>query len=106
MVYSNTRSVFTALLWVLAVLMALPAAGFGQTFRGGINGTVTDHSGAVVPGATVEATDAATNSSHKTISSSAGEFSFQDLMLGGYSVSVAASGFKAAKLSAVTARAG
>jgi len=106
MVYSNTRSVFAAWLLALAVLVALPATAFGQTFRGGINGTVTDQSGAVVPGATVEATDAATNSSHKTISSSAGEFSFQDLPLGVYSVSVEASGVKPEKISGVTVTAG
>ena len=47
--HRQTRSVFTALLLVLAVLFALPTKSFGQTFRGGINGTVTDQSGAVVP---------------------------------------------------------
>jgi len=101
MAYSNTRSVFTALLLAIAVLVVLPATVLGQTFRGGINGSVTDQSGAVVPGASVEATDTATNSAHKTISSSAGEYSFQDLPLGVYTVSVTASGFKSEKISAV-----
>jgi hypothetical protein len=94
------------MLLALAVLIALPATSFGQTFRGGINGTVTDQSGAVVPGASVEATETATNTSHKTISSSAGEFSFQDLPLGGYTVSVVVSGFKSEKVSAVPVTAG
>jgi hypothetical protein len=106
MVYSNTRSVFAAWLLALAVLVALPATALGQTFRGGINGSVTDQSGAVVAGATVEATDTATNTSHKTISSSAGEFSFQDLPLGGYTISVTAAGFKSEKISAVPVTAG
>jgi len=104
MMYRATRSVFTALL--LAALIVLPATVFGQTFRGGINGTVTDQSNAVVPGASVEATDAATGGSHKTISSSAGEFSFQDLPLGSYSILVSGSGFKAEKISGVTVTAG
>jgi hypothetical protein len=102
----RTRSVFTAMLLVLAVLFALPTTSFGQTFRGGINGSVTDQSGAVVPGATVEATETATNASHKTISSSAGEFSFQDLPLGAYEISVTATGFKAEKISGVKVTAG
>jgi len=106
MSYSNTRSVFPAMLLALAVLIALPATAFGQTFRGGINGTVTDQSGAVVPGASVEATDTATNSAHKTISSSAGEYSFQDLPLGTYTVTVSATGFKGEKISAVPVTAG
>ena len=101
-----TRSAFSALFLALAVLVALPATSLGQTFRGGINGTVTDQSGAVVPGATVEATETATNSAHKTISSSAGEFSFQDLPLGAYGISVMATGFKAEKISGVTVTAG
>lgn len=101
-----TRSVFKALLLALAVLFVLPAIGFGQTFRGGINGIVTDQSGAVVPGASVDAVDAATGGSHKTISSSAGEFSFEDLPLGAYTVSVEATGFKPEKVSAVPVTAG
>ena len=106
MTYRITRSVFTALLLAMAVLIALPGSSFGQTFRGGINGTVTDQSGAVVPGATVEATDTATNSSHKTVSSSAGEFSFQDLPLGAYTISITAGGFKSEKITAVPVTAG
>jgi len=106
MVYRATRSVFTALLLAIAMLAVLPMTAIGQTFRGGINGTVTDQSGAVVPGAPVEATDTATNSSHKTISSSAGEYSFQDLPLGAYTVAVSASGFKGEKISAVPVTAG
>ena len=105
MTHRATRSVFTAVLAVL-VLIALPVSGLGQTFRGGINGTVTDQSGAVVPGATVEALATATDVSHKTITSSAGEFSFQDMPLGAYTVSVAATGFKPEKVSGVTVTAG
>ncbi len=99
-----TRVVFTAMLLALAVLLALP--GMGQTFRGGINGTVTDQSGAVVPGATVEATDTATNTSHKTVSSSAGEYTFQDLPLGSYTVSVSATGFRSTAVTKVPVTAG
>src|SRR5271157_3063092 len=101
MVYRNARPVFTALLLALAVLFVLPAASVGQTFRGGINGSVTDQSGAVVPGAFVDAVDTATNASHKTVSSSAGEYSFQDLPLGAYTVTVTASGFKSSVVSNV-----
>ena len=71
----NTRSVFSAAALLLALALALPFGAFSQTFRGGINGTVTDQTGAVVPGAAVEAEEAATNTIHKTISSSAGEYS-------------------------------
>jgi len=106
MAYRLTRSVFSALLLVLAVLIALPATGFGQTFRGGISGTVTDQSGAVVAGAQVAATETATNITYKTVSSSAGEFVFANLPLGSYTISVAASGFKGEKVDKVPVTAG
>jgi hypothetical protein len=50
MAYRLTRSVSTLVLLALAIFVALPASLSGQTFRGGISGTVTDQSGAVVPG--------------------------------------------------------
>ena len=77
-----------------------------QTFLGAINGTVTDQTGAAVPGATVEAVETATNASHKSISSSAGEFAFPDLPVGSYTVSVSASGFKPIKVDKVPVGAG
>ena len=81
-----TRGVFIVLLLVVAVVTAAPVATFAQTFRGGINGSVTDPSGAVVPGAAVEAVDAATGVSHKTITTTDGVYVFQDLPLGAYTV--------------------
>jgi hypothetical protein len=77
-----------------------------QTFRGSINGVVTDQSGAVVASAQVEATDVATGIAHTTITSSGGEFSFQDLPLGSYSVSATASGFQKIKVDKVPVTAG
>ena len=77
-----------------------------QTFRGGINGTVTDQSGAVVPAAQVEATDTATGVAHTTITSSGGEFSFQDLQLGTYTVSATAAGFQKVEVEKVPVSAG
>jgi hypothetical protein len=90
------------MLLALAVLIALPSACFGQTFRGGIGGTVTDQSGAVVPGALITAVETATNTSYKAVSSSAGEFAFSNLPLGDYSVTIAASGFSTQKVNKVT----
>src|ERR1035437_6218102 len=101
-----TRRVSVVLFLAFALLIVFPGASFGQTFRGGINGVVSDQSGAVIPGATVEAADSATGVSHKTISSSAGEFIFQDLPLGTYTVKVTASGFQSTAVSKVPVTAG
>ncbi|MGA2807560.1 MAG: carboxypeptidase-like regulatory domain-containing protein [Terracidiphilus sp.] len=102
--HRSSRSVFTAVL--LALLFALSVSGFAQTFRGGISGSVTDQSGAVVPGAQVVAVETATNTSYKAISSSAGEFAFSNLPVGDYTVTASAGGFATEKVNKVTVSAG
>ena len=100
---------FSALRSVVQVfsLLLLPAAFLhAQTFRGGINGTVTDPAGAALPGAQILAVEESTQVSHSTISSSAGEFTFQDLPLGPYTVTVAVSGFESLKYDHVPVTAG
>jgi len=92
---------------VLAVaVLFFPLSTYAQTFRGAINGTVTDPSGAVVPGAAVEAVQAGTGVSLKTVSSSGGEFVFRDLPVGSYEITVTASGFKVEKIASVPVSAG
>jgi len=91
-------------IFLLFVLIAWGA--YGQTFRGAINGTVNDPSGAAVSGATVVATDVATNIAHNTVATSGGEFSFQDLPTGTYSVTVTAAGFEKTTVSKVEVSAG
>jgi hypothetical protein len=89
------------------LLLTLGAASLhAQTFRGGINGTVTDQSGAAVPGAIVETVNDGTGVSYKAISSSGGEFVFQDLPLATYTVNVTASGFETEKIQGVPVSAG
>ncbi len=80
---------------VLAILVVLSLAvtANAQTFRGAINGTVTDPSGAVVPNAQVKATENSTGIDHTTVTTSDGAFAFQDIPLGFYKVTVTASGF-------------
>jgi hypothetical protein len=80
---------------VLAVLAVLfLAVGVNaQTFRGAINGTVSDPSGASVPNAAVKATENSTGIDHNTTTTSDGAFSFQDIPLGFYKVTVTAAGF-------------
>jgi Carboxypeptidase regulatory-like domain/TonB dependent receptor len=106
MKFRSLRSILSVAAVLLALAISLPFGARAQTFRGAINGTVTDPSGAAVPGATVEAVETATNASHKTISSSAGEFAFPDLELGSYTITVTASGFKPEKIDKVPVSAG
>jgi hypothetical protein len=80
-------------LFIIVLLFSLGYSAKAQTYRGAINGTVTDPSGAVIPDVEVKATDKATAITHTTRTTSDGEFAFQDLSIGTYSVSVAAPGF-------------
>ena len=104
MSYRLTRGV--SKLAVLLLLLILPVASFAQVFRGGINGTITDQSGAAVSAALVEAVESATNASYKTVSSSAGEFAFANLPLGSYNITVKAEKFRTIKVDKIPVTAG
>lgn len=96
--------------WViyLAVVCAALAIGpFGnqleaQTFFGSVVGTVTDNSGAVLPGATVTVTDVGTNESRSQKSNSAGAYQFVNLVPATYKLAVEAPGFKSFLYTPVT----
>src|SRR5256885_2636767 len=77
----------------VAILLTLGVTVNAQTFRGAINGTVRDPSGGVVPNAQVKATESATGIDHTPVTTSEGQFAFQDIPLGLYKVSVTAPGF-------------
>jgi Carboxypeptidase regulatory-like domain len=77
----------------LLILFAAVAPVYSQTFRGAINGTVTDPSGSAVQNAQVKATESATNIDHTTVTTSDGVFAFQDMPLGFYKVTVTSPGF-------------
>ena len=68
-------------------------ATFGQAGRGGIRGTVTDPSGAVVPGAKVVLLDPATGATQHTATSAAGLYSFISLNPSVYQVTASQKGF-------------
>src|ERR1700730_12776543 len=78
---------------IVVVLFSLAFSAAAQTYRGAINGTVTDPSGAVIPDAEVKARNKATQITASTTSTSDGQFAFQDLPVGSYVVVITASGF-------------
>ena len=94
------------LVMAFLVVLSLAVGVNAQTFRGAINGTVTDPSGAVVPNAAVKATESNTGIDHNTVTTSEGVFSLQDIPLGFYKVSVTASGFPAYTVDKVDVTAG
>ncbi len=92
----------------LAISICLQLAGLAhtQTFRGGVNGSVTDTSGASVAEAELRATNSATGLVYTTLSSSTGGFSLQDLPLGDYTIEVSKPGFQKLRVDVVHVSAG
>jgi hypothetical protein len=84
----------TLLAFGLAVLAAFGAGiAFGQGTSGSITGTVTDPTGAVVPGATVTIANPVSGYQRTATSNSAGQFQFFNVPFNPYQVTVAAGGF-------------
>jgi hypothetical protein len=77
---------------ICLALAFLPA--MAQTTTGSIVGSVTDNSGAVVPGAAIVVLNTDTGSTNKTATDSSGNYVVTPLPVGHYSVTVEAKGFK------------
>jgi hypothetical protein len=84
-----------AWLAVLVVAMMAPLGAKAQlSGKGQISGTVVDKTGAVISGATIAATNTATDITTTTSTTSAGDFNFPNLDPGVYTVITSAAGFQ------------
>lgn len=101
----NNRLRLLALFSAAAVFAALCLGQFAyaQAISGDIVGTVTDSSGAVVPGARLAAVNAATGVSNATTTNDHGDFHFVNLPIGKYNVIVTQSGFADTRVENVAA---
>src|SRR5687767_11155373 len=81
----------------LAMLLAAAAPAAAQDFRGRINGTVTDNTGAVLPGVTVTATSPALIQPQVQVSGTDGSYRFLALPPGVYDVMFELAGFQGVK---------
>ena len=88
------RFVVLALLVVLSSLLSLSPSARAQAVYGSIFGTVTDPSGAAVPGAKVTVTDLAKGTSDTATTNDTGNYSVTHLIPDTYSVRVESQGFK------------
>ncbi|HZO54198.1 MAG TPA: TonB-dependent receptor [Bryobacteraceae bacterium] len=86
----------------LLFLVTIP--GFAQYGTGIILGTVTDPTGAIIPGAKVIAKDNSTNVEREVTTDESGNYQFNALAAGVYTVTVSAPSFKAATVRNVTLR--
>src|SRR5690348_9101038 len=99
------RSLLKVLCLVLVLSFgALQQKAWAQGAVGTLNGTVMDPSGAVVPGATVIATNTSTGVASKTTTTSAGAYTLPYLPYGTYSIKASAPGFQTAESSNIILR--
>ena len=78
----------------LVMVFAIAVPAFAQRTTGTLRGIVQDPQTAVIAGATVTATNDATNVSNNTVTTSAGTFDFPSVLPGIYTVKVEAKGFR------------
>src|SRR5688572_8648223 len=93
-----------------AILLAVglflsPVTTFAQTGPASLTGIVTDQSGAAVPGATVTATNQATNVAYTALSNEAGNYTITSLPVGSYVVKAELASFKTAATKPIQAEA-
>ncbi|MFT4112789.1 carboxypeptidase regulatory-like domain-containing protein [Silvibacterium sp.] len=67
---------------------------FAQVDQGGVSGTITDQTGAVIPGATITLTNTDNGLSLTQKSNGSGQYNFTPVKVGNYSLKVSADGFE------------
>ena len=88
----------------VAVLLLFTGLLYGQSITGTIVGTITDSSGAPIPGANVQIKNQDTHSTRSLTTNGQGDYAATLLPPGNYAVSVQHQGFKPSELSGVEVR--
>ena len=99
----NVRS--AALLISFLALVSILASNAQAQTLGGITGTVTDSSGAIISGATVTLVGDQTKLSRTQTTSTTGAYSFVNLPIGNYSLSFTQQGFQSQNIPAILVQA-
>jgi hypothetical protein len=82
----------TLMALLLFFVVSLPS--YSQTSNAALGGTVSDSGGALIPGVTVTATNAATGIAATTLTNEAGAYNFPTLQTGTYRISAELPGFQ------------
>src|SRR5216117_370249 len=90
----RTKTMKISFSFVSVCLFLSVLTAFAQTDRGTITGTVSDATGAVIPGAAVEARNVATGTVYQAGSSETGNYTLAQLPAGTYELSVELQGFR------------
>ena len=88
------------------LLVFLPLVASAQDFRGALTGTVTDSTGAVLPGVTITVTNAETNVATTTVTDERGAWQVRYLNAGTYDVQAQLEGLQTVQRKAIKVRVG
>ena len=102
--FSREGVLFAPLIGLILLLLSGPLA-HGQT-TAQLTGTVTDNTGAVIPGAQVTLINEATGDSRVVPSNGEGLYAFPALVPGSYSLKVSAKGFQGKEVTGIVLHAG
>lgn len=90
---------------LLAASLALPGLAFGQGGDSSIRGTVTDDTGAVLPGVTITATSPALIAPEVIVTDSSGTYRLLNLPVGTFTIEASLSGFATYRQEGILVRA-
>ena len=82
--------------YVFFVLFVFTSFVAAQTFRGSVNGTITDNSGAAISGAEVKVMSVETGLTRTVVTTEDGNYTASELPPGNYSITVTKTGFRTA----------
>ncbi len=85
-----------------AAFLAAPQLSAQTATTGALSGLVSDEQGGVLPGANVQAVHEPTGTRYEAVTGSDGRFSILNVRVGPYTVSIAMSGFKPQKMTALS----
>jgi hypothetical protein len=91
----GSKNRVVALVCALLVAILFSGTAWAQIDAGGIAGTVKDSSGAIVPNASITLKNDLTSITAVTTSNASGDYSFNGLNLGTYTITASATGFEA-----------
>ena len=89
------------ILRVAFITLVFAGSGMAQGNRGALAGTVADSAGAVIPGAAVAIQNRDTGATYTAASNGAGGYTFPQLQLGTYDVTITKEGFKTSQQTGV-----
>src|SRR5215467_13081825 len=95
--FNRCKQAKLASLFLAPAIIVLLATSILAAVGGSITGTIKDSTGGVIPGAMITVTNTAVRTEFKTVTDARGYFSFPNLAVGTYDLSIELAGFKPQK---------